>query len=40
MHIRQSSAKADDCAYAGTLGTTKGRKSRKKIDTPSFNQKN
>jgi len=25
---------------AGTLGTTKRRKSRKKIDTPSFNQKN
>jgi len=40
MHIRQSSAKADDCAYAGTLGTTKRRKSRKKIDTSSFNQKN
>ena len=40
MHTRQLPAKAVNCGYAKPLGTTKRRKSRKKIDTPSFNQKN
>ena len=40
MHTTAISPMRAYCVYAETLGTTKRRKSRKKIDTPSFNQKN
>ena len=37
---RSLPAKTGNAVYARPLGTTKRRKSRKKIDTSSFNQKN
>ena len=40
MHPTAIEAMRLYCVDARPLGTTKRRKSRKKIDTPSFNQKN